>query len=222
MNLIRKSWLVFEKDLRQEFKTRFSINAIMLFSIITLVAVSFSIGTYNASAEIKSALLWIILFFSAMSGLAHIFVREEEKHTAETLKLVTDPTSIFLGKFIFNLVLLFLLELLIIPLFFVVLNFQVADLGIFLVILLLGDVGLAAGATIIAAIISKASAKGALFTVLSFPILLPVLIAGISGTKIAVTDNTFRSVMSEVQMLFAFAVVLITASLLLFEFVWNE
>jgi len=222
LSLLLRCWYIFQKDLRQEFKTRYSINAILLFSIVTLVAVSFSIGTFTAAPEIKSALLWIILFFSAMSGLAHVFVREEEKHTADTLKLVTDPTSIFLGKLIFNLFLLLMLELIVVPLFFAVMNFEVAHAGIFLTILLLGSIGLSAGATIIAAIVSKASAKGALFTVLSFPILLPVLISGISGTRIAVNASTFRAVSGELQMLFAFAVVIITASLLLFEFIWNE
>ena len=217
-----RSWYVFEKDLRQEFKSRYSLNAILLFSIVTLVAVSFSIGTFSASAEIKSALLWIILFFSAMSGLAHVFVREEEKHTADTLRLVTDPTSIFLGKFFFNLFLLLFLELIVVPLFFAVMNFKVAHTGIFLSVLLLGSTGLAAGATLIAAIVAKASAKGALFTVLAFPILLPVLISGISGTKIAVTSDTFQAAGSEVQMLFAYSVVIVTAALLLFDFVWNE
>jgi heme exporter protein B len=222
LQLLLRSWYIFQKDLRQEFKTRYSLNAILLFSIVTLVAVSFSIGTFAASPEIKSALLWIILFFSAMSGLSHVFVREEEKHTADTLKLVTDPTSVFLGKFLFNLILLFLLEIIIVPLFFAVMNFAVADAGIFLIILFLGSIGLAAGATIVAAIVSKASAKGALFTVLSFPILLPVLIAGISGTKIAVNESTIRAASGEIQMLFAFSVVIITAGLMLFDFIWNE
>ena len=107
LKLLHDAWLIFQKDIRQEFKTRYSINAIFLFALVTLIAVSFSIGTYNASADIKSALLWIIIFFSAMSGLSHIFVREEEKHTADTLKLVAQPTGVFLGKFLFNLFLLY-------------------------------------------------------------------------------------------------------------------
>jgi heme exporter protein B len=222
LRLMLRSWYIFEKDLRQEFKSRYALNAIILFSVITVVAVSFSIGTFSASAEIKSALLWIILFFSAMSGLAHVFVREEEKHTADTLKLVTDSTSIFLGKFFFNFFLLLFLDLIVVILFFAFMNFKVAHTGIFLSVLLLGSTGLAAGATLIAAIVAKASAKGALFTVLSFPVLLPVLIAGINGTKIAVTSDTFLAAGSEVQVLFAFSVVIITASLLLFDFVWNE
>ena len=185
-------------------------------------SISFSIGTFSASDEIKCALLWIILFFSAMSGLSHIFVREEEKHTADTLKLVAEPTSIFLGKFLFNILLLLILELITVPLFFAVMNFKIEGILVFLSILVIGSIGLAAGATMIGAIISKASAKGTLFTILSFPILLPVLIAGISGTKIAVYTTDIVAVSSELQMLTAYFVVVMTAALLLFDFVWNE
>jgi heme exporter protein B len=216
------AWLIFQKDIRQEFKTRYSLNAIFLFALVTLIAVSFSIGAFNASADIKSALLWIIIFFSAMSGLSHIFVREEEKHTADTLKLVAQPTGVFLGKFLFNLFLLYLLELITIPLYFAVMNFEVSGIAIFISVLVLGSLGLSAGATMTAAIISKASAKGALFAVLSFPVLLPVIIAGINGTKIAVRHVEIIEAASELQMLFAYAVVVITAGILLFDFVWNE
>jgi heme exporter protein B len=222
LKLLHDAWLIFQKDIRQEFKTRYSLNAIFLFALVTLVAVSFSIGTFNANADVKSALLWIIIFFSAMSGLSHIFVREEEKHTADTLKLVTQPTPIFLGKFLFNLFLLLVLEFITIPLFFAVMNFEVSGVLLFISIIVLGSIGLAAGATMTAAIISKASAKGALFAVLSFPILLPVIVAGINGTKIAVKQIAFDAAGSELQMLFAYSVVVITAAILLFDFVWNE
>lgn len=114
------------------------------------------------------------------------------------------------------------MEIITVPLFFAVMNFSVENAFVFLTILFIGSVGLSAGATIIAAIISKASAKGALFTVLSFPILLPVLITGISATKIVSYQNKFSAVSGELQAMFAYAVVIITASVLLFEFVWNE
>jgi heme exporter protein B len=217
-----KAWLVFKKDLQQEFRTRYAVNAILLFSVVTLTAVSFSIGAFTADDEILSALLWIILFFSSMSGLSHIFVREEETHTADTLKLVAPANSIFLGKLFFNFFLLIALEIITVPLFIAVMNFQIANVSLFLLVLFLGSLGLASGGTMVAAIISKAGAKGALFTILSFPILLPVLISGISGTRVSVTESTISNASPEVQALFAYAVVITTASLLLFEFVWNE
>jgi len=219
---LHEALIIFQKDIRQEFRTRYTVNAILLFAVVTLVAVSFSIGTFSASNEVKSALLWIILFFSGMSGLSHIFIREEEKHTADTLKLVARPLSIFLGKLLFNFVLFIAMQIIIIPLFFAVMNFEVKGIFPFIIILSVGGIGLSAGSTLIAAIISKASARGALFTVLAFPILLPVLVAGISGTKISVTSADFSAVTAEFQMLIAYSVVVITGAILLFDFVWKE
>ena len=72
LKLLLDAWLIFQKDIRQEFKTRYAINAIFLFALVTLVAVSFSIGTFNAGMEIKSALLWIIIFFSALPVFVHL------------------------------------------------------------------------------------------------------------------------------------------------------
>lgn len=222
MQFLNDAFLIFQKDVLQEFKTRYAVNAILLFAVVTLVSVSFSIGTFSASAEIKCALLWIILFFSAMSGLSHIFIREEEKHTADTLKLVALPISIFLGKFIFNFLLFLALQVIIVPLFFAVMNFSVEGVLSFLIILIIGGLGLSAGSTLIAAIISKSNARGALFTVLAFPILLPVIIAGISGIKISVTKSNIQAAGDEIQMLIAYAVVVITGAILLFDFVWKE
>ncbi len=216
------AWYIFQKDLQQEYRTRYALNAILLFAVVTLSAVSFAIGTYSVSQETLSALLWIILFFSSMSGLAHIFVREEETHTADTLRLVATPTSIFLGKLLFNIILLFILEIIIIPLFLGVMNLQVQNYLLFFLTLIIGSIGLAGGGTIVGAIISKASSKGALFTVLAFPILLPVLISGISATKKAVTQPLFAEASGELQAIIAYAVVIITASILLFDFIWDE
>ncbi len=217
-----KAWLIFKKDVQQEYKTRFAVNAILLFALVTLTAVSFSIGTYSVSQEVHAALLWIILFFSSMSGLSHIFVREEETQTADTLKLVSTPLSVFLGKFLFNLILLFLLEIIIIPLYLGVMAFTVVNMPLFFYSIVLGTIGLAGGGTMVAAIISKASARGALFTVLSFPILLPVLVSGISATKFAGTEANIAAASGELQTMIAYDVVVLTASILLFDIVWNE
>ncbi len=219
---MHKAWLIFKKDIRQEYRTRYAVNAILLFSVVTLTAVSFSVGAFTAGQDILAALLWIILFFSSMSGLSHIFVKEEETGTADTLKLVAGGTDVFLGKFYFNMILLAVVEIITVPLFLAVMNFQIMGPSLFLITLVLGSIGLAAGGTMVAAIISKAGAKGALFTVLSFPILLPVLVGGISATRIAARESGISGGIAEIQMLFAYAVVVITASVLLFDFVWNE
>ena len=77
------AWAVFRKDVQIELRTRYAVGAVLLFAVTTLVAVS---GGARAAAPVKSdvkaALLWIVLLFAALSGLARAFVREEEAGTA--------------------------------------------------------------------------------------------------------------------------------------------
>ncbi len=216
------SYIVFLKDLHLEFRSRYAINAIFLFAVTTLMAISFSVGPLQLRSELLAALLWVILFFSSMSGLAHIFVREEEQQTADTLRLVTTPNAVFLGKWFFNIILLLSLEVVIIPVFIAMMGVKVGNVAVFLLIIIIGSVGLASIATLIAAIISQASAKGALFAVLSFPVSLPVLISGIHGTRLALDGGIFAECLSDIQILFSFSVVILTLSLLLFEFIWRK
>ena len=78
------------------------------------------------------------------------------------------------------------------------------------------------GETIIAAIIAQASAKGALFAVLAFPISVPILISGINGIRLAMDGEQFSGCLADLQILFSFSIVIITLSLLLFEFIWRK
>jgi heme exporter protein B len=181
------------------------------------------VGQQNLGPDVYSALFWIIVFFSAMSGLAHVFVREEEAKTSTVLRLTADPTPVYLGKLGYNLLLLAALQVIIAPLFFVLTDAVPENPALYVVVLLLGTIGLAGATTLIAAIISKAGVKGALFAVLSFPILLPLLIGLIGATSKAFseTGGGFGAASSELQLLVSYAVIMITASLLLFEYVWE-
>jgi len=70
--LIHKAWLIFKKDIKQEFVTRFTVNAILLFSIVTLTAVSFSIGAYAAGQEINATLGKLLLTYENYPDLKTI------------------------------------------------------------------------------------------------------------------------------------------------------
>ena len=214
-------WVV-KKDLKSEFRTRYSINAIFMFALVTLTVISFSVGQFSLDNRLKASLLWIVIFFSSMAGLAQIFIKEEESNTSNALKLVADSNVIFIGKFLFNLILILLLEVIIVPLFIIFLDFAISNFIIFLTVLFLSSFGLACSTTIIAAVVAKANVKGALFAVLSFPILLPLLVVAIKGTHLSLLNGNWLSAWNQYIVLFSYAVVMLTVSILLFEFVWEE
>lgn len=216
---------MFVKDVRTELRTRYALGTVALFAITTLVMVSAALSTAVPRADVSAAMLWVILLFAALSGLARVFIREEEMGTANGLRLGAPATAVYAGKLLFNLALVATVEAISIPLFLALLPVKIWNPGLFAGVLIVGAVALAAAATFIAALISQASSgKAALFTVVAFPVLLPLLFLCVQATYGAfnpITSYQTRGA-SNVGMMGIYAVVMTTASFLLFEYVWHD
>lgn len=220
VSMLSSIWAVIWKDIQCELRTRHAVTAVLLFAVTSTVAVSFTLGAWGSKSAVASALLWLVIYFSAMSGLSRSFVREVETGTAPTLKLVAHPSSVYLGKLIFNFALLLAVETIAVPLFVTFMNCPVDNWSTFIVVLVLGSLALSAGSTMTAAMVSRAAVKGALFAVVSFPLLIPVLAVAIHGTSAAMGANT--SAASDIRLLIYYCGAVITASLMLFKFVWED
>jgi heme exporter protein B len=215
-------WL---RDLRSEFRTRYAVNSILMFALTTLVAVSFSIGSFRIEESerpfLYAVLLWIILVFSALSGLSRSFVKEQEAGTMDILKLSARPQAVFLGKLFFNLTMLGVLESIIVPAFILLMEYKIKFSGCFVVMMITGGLGLGAGTTLVAAMTAQANVRGALFSALSFPLLMPLMITAIKGSERAACGISAAG-WPEVKIAAAYAVIMVTVSLLLFPMVWEE
>ena len=211
------------KDFRSELRTRYALNALLMFVITTISIILFSLGSETISPEVLSGMLWIIIFFSSMSGLSRTFVSEEERGTVMTLHLLARPLTVYLGKLLFNLILLTILNVVTVALYVVVMSdFVIRNYVIFLSSVALGTIGLASAATIIAAIIAKANTRGTLYPVLSFPVLLPLFMTVVHATQLALEGEEVGQAISDFQVLISYFVVITTVSYLLFEYIWKE
>ena len=224
--VLAAAWAVFQKDLRTELRTRYAINAMVLFAACTAVIVS--IGTTfiglrrtEEALLIQSSLLWVALLFAAITGLSRGFVHEEETRTLAALRLAAPPVAVYLGKFLLNLALLALLGTVTSLLFIVFVRLEVGSPLAFIALVSAGGLCLSAGTTILAAIIAKASFKSAIFAVLAFPLLVPPLIIAIQGTALALASDGLLTTLPALQFLIAYSVATFVASLLLFRFVWE-
>jgi len=218
-----KSIGVFKKDWASELRTRYAINALGMFILVTISVILFSVGQEALSGELTGGLLWVVIFFSAMSGLSRGFVSEEERGTTLTLHLIAKPSTIFTGKFLFNLLLVFIMNIVIFFLFYAFFDSFVIENGAIITLaFLFGNIGIAASSTIIAAIISKANTKGTLYPVLSFPILLPLILILIELTNFAIVGTTLDEAFVDIAILIIYDIIMITASYMLFDFIWND
>jgi heme exporter protein B len=224
--LLRAAGAIFVKDLLSEWRTRVSTNALLLFAFAVLVLVGYAVGPASLSPEdrptVHAVLLWIVLFFSAMTGLSRAFVKEEDAGTASALRLAAPPPAVLLGKLLTNLALLLVVTLFVVPLFLAMMSFEVKSPTLFVLLLLFGILGLASACTFTAAIVAKASAKGTMFAVLAVPLLLPPLVGAVLGTRVAATEADLSAGLDFVRLLVAYDGVVTTAAFLLFDAVWRE
>lgn len=223
MSWFNGAWAVFEKDLRLELRSRYAINMLLMFVIASILLMLFAIGTEPVSPRVQSALLWIVILFSASIGLGRAFVSEEERGTVLLLQLNTRPSMVYAGKLLFNIVLVLMMNVVAIGAMVLFLSIRVADLRLLVAALLLGSIGLAGATTLLAAIIARASNRGALLPVLLFPLLVPLLMSVVTASRHALSGGLgWAAAADELTTLVSFGGVVITASVLLFDYVWND
>ncbi len=221
---MRSAWAVFEKDARLELRSRFALNLTLAFAGGTTVLVWFALGREGASPTVLAAMLWMVLLFGASVGLGRAFVYEAEGGTLLFLRLHAPPGALYTGKLLFNLVLVGLLSASTTPAFLLVLGQGVANPGLLISSLALGAVGLAGAATLLASMLARADQRGAaLLPVLLFPLLVPVLLPGVRLTRGALSGAfMWSTAQGDLTTLALFAATVITASALLFEYVWTD
>jgi heme exporter protein B len=224
--LLKAAWAIVAKDVRSELRTRYALNAMLLFAASTAMAVSLGVGFLGLRRDteallIQATLLWVALLFAALNGLSRSFVQEEERRTMLALRLAAPPAAVYLGKLLFNLLLLLVLDTVTSLLFIGFVRVEVGHVALFVVVLLLGSVCLATTTTLLAAIIARASFKSGLFAVLAFPLLVPLLMVLIQATALALAGSPWSAAFPALRLLFSYGVATFVASLMLFRFVWE-
>lgn len=217
------AWAVLVREVRTEYRSKVALSAVLLFAVTTLSVVSFSLSGIAPEARVSASFLWVILLFAALSGLSRAFVREEETGTALALRLAAPPHAVFLGKLAFNIALLAALEVLVCLMLVVMLGLAVPHPELLAALLVVGNLSLSVPSTLTAAIVARASATGALYGVLAFPLLLPPLVLLTKGSTLALGElGTWKAVLPMLRLLISYTGVLLVAGLLLFEHIWRE
>ncbi len=221
--MITKAIALFKKDFHSELRTRYAINSLAMFIIVAISVILFAVGQEKISEGLAGGLFWVVIFFTAMSGLARAFVSEEERGTSLTLQLIAAPSTVFSGKLVFNIILVFCMNTVIALLYSALFeSFVIKNFSLFIIAFVIGNIGLAVSSTIIAAIIAKAGAKGTLYPVLSFPILLPLILTSVQLTLFALDGTSIEDAKFELAIVVSYDVIMLTVSYMLFDFIWKD
>ncbi len=219
--LVRDIVRSLKKDILIETRNRIALNLTISFAVITTLSLSLVAAGVPFSPRVQAILLWLVMFFSAMSGLSFTFVREIEQGTDLFLRLHVSAESIFISKLVFNIMFFFMTQGVIAPLFIIFLQVRVHAVPLFIGSLLTGGFAVAAVTTILAAMVARAGGKGSLFTAISFPVMVPVLWTLISTTETTLTAGSAVPA-NNLLFLLAFSGAVVAISFLLFPIIWLD
>jgi len=171
-----------------------------------------------------NALFWIILLFAAFNALSRSFQREEGGRQLYLHTLV-HPRSVVLARTLYNaatMVVLSLISLVTYVLFIGDRALEAADPGLFITTVLLGAVGLACTLTLIAAIAARAGSGPGLMAILGFPIVLPLLLAILRASKLALDGVAWSVTGNYLLAILAMDVLAVALSAILFPYLWRD
>jgi len=222
MLLQSQSLAVFIKDFRLEWRSRFGVSTVLAFIASTLLVVLFSLRADLLSVSVQSGLVWIIILFASLTTLSRVFVSESERGTMDLLRLNAPATSVYVGKLAYNFLFTLLITCITLFLFTVMVNMTVFRPLLLVAVVVLGSSGLAGATTMLGALVSQAVRKGAVFPVLALPLLIPLMLLLVRVTAAVFAADGAVSYGNDLAALFGFTGVTISASVLLFDNLWED
>lgn len=213
---IHQIYAVVHKDLLIEMRARDLLIVMLTFAILSLVIFNLALDLRGPVVrEVGPGLLWLTIVFAAMLGMGRTFVREHERGTLPGLLLAPiDRGTLFIGKLVANLLFLFIMEAVTLPMFALLFNLPVLRPSVVL-ITVLGTLGFAILGTMFSAMAALSRAREALLPLLLLPTTVPVLIGAVKATQDAISGAVGGP--PWIGLLIAFDVIFLTLSYLLFE-----
>ncbi|HEX9263453.1 MAG TPA: heme exporter protein CcmB [Candidatus Binatia bacterium] len=222
MALLKQTFLLLRKDLRLELRRRDSLLTMFFFGTLLLFVFHFAFDLApDRVAEMAPALLWLAFLFTGTLGLAQLFQAERDNHCLDALLMSPlDRGALFLAKTGFNLVLMLLVEIVVMPLFWILFNLNSWNLlpQLFLVTLL-GTIGFCVLGTLMSAITLRARARELLLPLVLFPLMIPVILATIRCMENVMLTGALGEASSWLRLLLGFDVIFLTLGVLLFDWV---
>ena len=225
MNFWRCMWVILEKDLRIELRSKETIATLTLFGAVLSFVFAFGlIGDPATNLMVIPGILWIGLLFTGSLGVGRTFAREQENGAFTALTLSPAPRSAVLAaKVVSNFGLSVLSLLLITPLTALLLHVDLMPfIGPLTIMLGLGAAGFALVGTPLAVMAVSARFPEVLLPMVVFPLISPVLICGVRGSAALLGTSVDMDYLPWAQIILAFDLTLGLGGFFLFEWMVSE
>jgi heme exporter protein B len=211
------------KDIRAELRTKDIFSSMFVFALLSVIVFNFAFELRVPDMKmVAPGIVWVAITFAGTLGLNRAFVIEQDKGSLAGLLLApVDRAAIYFGKMLGNLLFILIVTVILLPLVMIFFNLTLLTWQ-HLLALLLGIYGFAAVGTVFSAMAVNTRAREVLLPILLFPVLLPVLVAGVKMTGSLLDGNPLSDVANWLQLVAIYDVGFTVVAYLTFSFVVEE
>ena len=219
LNIIK--WIAW-KDLVSELRSRENISSMFFFALIVILIFSFSFAMDTETAHrMMPGIMWVAFVFTGIIGLGRSFSSELENDCLENLQL--SPISrgaIYLGKITSNFIFIFVVELILLPLFVIFFNLDLLDnIGMLVLTLAVGTLGISSVGTLFSAMTAQIRAREVMLPILLLPMIVPVIIGAVEATRGILDGDPIGLYRHWIELLIVFDMIFVIVSFWVFEFI---
>jgi heme exporter protein B len=219
--------LICGKDLRQELRTRESLTAAFFFALLVQVVFSFAFDFVDRGLrfeDVGAGILWVALTFSAILSLQNSFLVERERDCLPALALCPgDPSTVFLGKLLANIVFVLAVQAVIVPISALLFGYDRLPALLPLALVVgVNVVGFSALGTLFAAMTVRTRRSELLLPLLLLPAATPLVIWGVKATRLCLAGRPFAAYGYLAGLSACFDAIFIVAGILLFDYVLED
>lgn len=223
MRTLQQAFVIAEKELRAEWRSKEVINSSLSFSVVILLLFSFAIDpSAEQISEIAGGLLWLVFAFAGALILNRSFARELGNDCLDALlSTPLSPAALFLGKTFANYFLLLAVECFCLPVFAIFYNVTITrQLNWLILTLVLATWSYSVIGTMFSALTVNLRLREVMLPMLVYPVMIPALMAAIQLTIAFVAGRPLDQDLTQwFKMLVGFDVIFTSVTLVLIEIV---
>lgn len=212
------------KDLSAELRSRELLSAMLIFAMLVILIFNFALELDRSAREsVTAGVLWVTFAFAGTLGLNRSMAIEKDRGCLDGLLLApVDRSAIYFGKAISNLVFMLIVEVIVLPIYYILYNPRnFFNPGFFLVILL-GSIGYVAVGTLLSTMAVQTRTRDVLLPILLFPLVIPVLVSAVQASKGFLAGLPVSELMPWLNLLIVYDVIFIAAAFMVFDYVVEE
>ena len=217
---VSKVLAIFWKDILLEIRTKESVTAILVFALLVVVIFNFAFEPETATTSLVApGILWVAFTFAGVLGLNRVFaIEKENSRLAGLLLCPVDHMLIYWGKLLGSFTFMLAVEVIVTPIFLVLLNLPLF-LPRLLLIIVLATLGFTSVGTLFSALAINIKARDIMLPILFLPIVIPVIIAAVEATALILQGSPWGDMLTLLQIMIAFDIIYLVVATLVFQYV---